>query len=124
MLRATHKNAAKDISNAKGLRRQQTEAEEKLWRAMRKVFLKSKIKVRRQHPIHPYIVDFACLNARLVIEIDGFSHDVNWIYDQKRSTYLEQIGYRVLRFSNDDVGSNLEGVVKTIEQAVKCRENV
>jgi very-short-patch-repair endonuclease len=73
-------------------------------------------KFRRQHPIGRYIVDFVCLQSRLVIEIDGDSHahDARQALDEQRDTFLAKLGFRVLRFGNHNVVTNLNGVAEAI----------
>jgi very-short-patch-repair endonuclease len=75
---------------------------------------------RRQVPIGPYIADFACMAARLIIEIDGSQHgtDVGIARDSERTQWLEQEGYRVIRFWNNDLSQNIEGVLETIHAAL------
>ena len=75
-------------------------------------------KFSRQMPIGPYFTDFLCRRARLVIEIDGWSHDVQPERDAARDAYLVANGYRVVRFTNADVRDNLEGVVEAIRRAL------
>lgn len=99
---------------ARELRRDMTPAEKKLW-----YFLKTlPRRFRRQRPIGNYIVDFYCPEAKLVIEVDGESHftEQGQAYDAKRTTYLESLGLRVVRFTNAEVTQNLEGVCAEIEQ--------
>ena len=101
------------LSNAKTLRSQQTEAEQRLWyhlRAHRFLGLKFK----RQKPMGPYIVDFACLEQRLIIEIDGGQHAEQVDYDQRRDAWLRSQGYTVLRFWNDEVMRQLDEVLEQI----------
>jgi len=69
---------------------------------------------RRQHPIGRYIVDFVCLEKHLIIEIDGGQHDIERDKDEVRTKWLVSEGYRVLRFWNNEVLTNLEGVLDTI----------
>ena len=71
-------------------------------------------KFRRQHAIEPYIVDFYCAEAKLVVEIDGESHDGRQEYDRRRDEYLEKLGLRVMRITNGDVLENLDGVAEAI----------
>jgi very-short-patch-repair endonuclease len=121
---AQHKNEKKDYKQAKSLRRSSSLAERLLWNDLRLLPKKSGMKFRRQHPIHPYIADFICLQSRLVIEIDGQSHDARLGHDRERSDYLQQMGYVVLRFTNDDIYRNREGVVLHILQKAEelCRD--
>ena len=74
----------------------------------------ARLKVRRQHPIGPFVVDFVCLEHRLVIELDGDSHIGRAKYDLKRQTEIESAGYRVLRVDNDDVLNDLDGVLAVL----------
>ena len=100
------------VQKARGLRTNQTKAEAKLWRLLRARQLSS-IKFRRQLPIGPYIVDFACLQHRLVIEIDGGQHADN-LKDLARTKYLEDQRWRVIRFWNNEIIENKEGVLFAI----------
>jgi very-short-patch-repair endonuclease len=92
-----------------------TEAEVVLWTFLRRRALNG-FKFRRQHPIGPYIADFACVSARLVVEVDGATH---WMpeeleHDAKRTAFLENAGWRVLRVTNMDVFENMDGVWQTV----------
>jgi len=93
--------------------------EKKLWRYLRDRRL-ARAKFRRQHPIGPYIVDFYCDEARLAIELDGggHGHEEEAAYDALRTSELAKLGIRVLRFWNNDVTGNLDGVLKTILDAL------
>jgi very-short-patch-repair endonuclease len=75
------------------------------------------LKFRRQHPIEPYIVDFYCAEAELIVELDGRSHDTTASYDAQRSQHLQALGLTVMRVGNDDVLDNLEGVATAILRA-------
>ena len=106
------------IKFAKRLRTEQTPLEQKLWHALRAKRFNG-IKFRRQVVVGSHIVDFACRSPQmLVIEVDGDTHGDQKGYDQRRTDFLESKGYRVLRFTNADVGSNLEGVLTTIAEAL------
>lgn len=101
---------------ARALRSSQTDAERKLWYHLRAHrFLGMKFK--RQHPIGSYIADFACLEHRLVIELDGGQHAENATYDESRTRYMEAQGLRVLRFWNDEVLVQTEAVLDRIRLA-------
>jgi very-short-patch-repair endonuclease len=98
---------------ARALRQQSTDAEWKLWSIVRGRQLGG-FKFRRQVPIDRYFADFACLEARLVVELDGSQHQEQVAYDAARTEVLEACGWRVLRFDNGEVRSNALGVGDTI----------
>ena len=100
---------------AKDLRRAMTNAEVILWSRLRQGALAG-LRFRRQHPIGPYIADFACISARLVIEIDGATHSTKTELnrDARRDAFLSQNGWNILRFGNQDVYHHLDGVLETI----------
>jgi len=100
-------------SRARALRRQMTEAEQRTWRMLRMRQI-SGYRFRRQAPIGRYIADFVCHEARLIVEIDGGQHDVASQGEIERSRFLEDQGYRMLRFWNNEVLENPEGVLMTI----------
>jgi very-short-patch-repair endonuclease len=108
-------NSSKRADIAKDLRRRSTEAEKALWRNLRNRQLCG-FKFRRQQLLGPYIVDFACLEARLVIEVDGGQHAVDKEKDVERDTWLRGQGFQVLRFWNNEVLGNTDGVLETIRQ--------
>jgi BirA family transcriptional regulator, biotin operon repressor / biotin---[acetyl-CoA-carboxylase] ligase len=99
------------------MRRTATPAERRLWQALRKHQLGG-LKFRRQMPLGPFIADFYCPAARLVVEVDGISH-IDAPNDAIRNTWMKEQGIRVFRVSNFDVLSNLEGVLIAIQQAVQ-----
>ncbi|MEO1750993.1 ATP-dependent RNA helicase HrpA [Thiofaba sp. EF100] len=103
---------------ARSLRKNSTDAEQKLWQQLRAHRFEG-TKFRRQHPLGPYVVDFVCLEKRLVIELDGGQHTEAEAYDQQRNAWLEAQGFRVLRFWNNEVMQNPEGVLETIHQALQ-----
>ena len=101
------------------MRRHPTEPERRLWRQLRRKQVGG-YKFRRQHPIGSFIVDFYCHEARLIVEVDGESHASQEDYDAARTAWLEAQDHHVIRFSNTDVMSNLEGVLQVIfEQCVR-----
>ncbi|MDO8649206.1 MAG: DUF559 domain-containing protein [Candidatus Peregrinibacteria bacterium] len=117
MRRATQQRGDK-LRFARKLRRRLTPHEEKLWAALRgRSFFH--IKFRRQFPIGRYIADFVSLQHRLVIEIDGSIHDDRQDVDLLREEYLRDHGYRILRFTNNDIEMDFLGVLKTIHQTTK-----
>jgi very-short-patch-repair endonuclease len=81
------------------------------------------LKFRRQHPLGPYIVDFYCHQVRLVIEVDGGQHwdEEQRRYDARRTAYLQMKAIRVIRFSNDEVLKETEGVLEYIQQVIETR---
>ena len=91
----------------------QTDAEQKLWSTVRNRQLAG-LKFRRQVPIGAYIVDFYCHECRLVLELDGSQHLAQLEYDDIRTCFLQAQGIRVLRFWNNEILSNIEGVLQQI----------
>ncbi|AFY57705.1 hypothetical protein Riv7116_5323 [Rivularia sp. PCC 7116] len=102
------------VEKAKELRKNMTPAERKLWNNYLKML---KIRFLRQRPIDNFIVDFYCANLKIVIEIDGESHftDEAKNYDEQRTSVLEGYGLQVIRFTNEEVFKNFEGVCESIE---------
>ena len=101
------------LNNAKSLRSNQTDAEMQLWyhlRAHRFVGLKFK----RQKPIGAYIVDFVCIERKLILELDGGQHAENVGYDERRTKFLESEGYQVLRFWNNQVLQEMDSALEVI----------
>ena len=108
------------LGNARKLRRDMTPHERKLWY----LFLrKYPVKVYKQRIIGPYIVDFYCAPAKLVIELDGSQHydEQTITYDAERSAFLEKHGLNVLRFSNADIDSRFQAVCEQIDLTVRER---
>jgi very-short-patch-repair endonuclease len=103
---------------ARRLRRDGTDVERILWRALRMRL--TPWKFRRQHPIGRYIADFACPPHKLVIELDGGQHADRLQADERRSADLAGHGYRVIRFWNNEVLDNLEGVLEAIRGALEA----
>ena len=104
------------IDRARLLRRDSTDVEKRLWRALREKLPDAKW--RRQMPIGPYFADLTCFASRLVVELDGGQHADAREYDRARTRFIESRGYRVLRFWNNDVAQNIDGVIETIAQAL------
>ena len=104
---------ASRVTIARSLRHAQTDAERALWFRLRDRRLGG-LKFRRQVPIGSYIVDFCCEHARLVVELDGGQHGERNTQDAKRTADLDARGYLVLRFWNNDVIDNIDGVLETI----------
>ncbi|MFN3232031.1 MAG: endonuclease domain-containing protein [Alphaproteobacteria bacterium] len=102
---------------ARRLRRDSTEAEKKLWSVLRNRQIEG-MKFRRQVPCCGYVVDFICREEKLIIEVDGGQHSED--LDALRTRRLEQAGYRVIRFWNNEVLQNIEGVITGIASAVNA----
>ncbi len=100
------------VARAREMRKNPTIAERKLWGYLRNF----PVKFWRQKPINNFIVDFYCPKLKLVIEVDGDSHftDSGLVYDEERTRVLEGYGLRVIRFTNDEVVQNFEGVCEQI----------
>jgi len=111
----------KMIDRARELRRAATSPEQILWSVLRGRRLGG-LKFRRQEPIGPYIVDFCCREHRLVVELDGMSHEDKFEYDRRRQEWLEQEGYRVIRLANADV-NDLDAVARLIARGVGLEWN-
>ncbi len=107
---------ASRVGTARRLRRDQTDAEGALWFRLRDRRLNG-MKFRRQMPIESFVVDFCCEAARVVVELDGGQHGERAASDAKRTAGLEIYGYLVLRFWNNDVLSNIDGVLEAIVAA-------
>ena len=102
---------------AKQLRQQPTNAEIRLWSRLRRKQLDG-LRFRRQAPLGPYFVDFFCPDAKLIIEVDGGQHATQQDYDTHRTNWLEERGYRVLRFWNEDIAIHPEWVLAEIRAAL------
>lgn len=114
-IRGTHQEIEEA---ARRLRRELTPAESILWEALRGRQLDG-LKFRCQHPVGKFILDFYCPSVKLVIEVDGGIHDQQQEYDQARTEKLEAFGYRVLRFTNDQVMKDLSAVLETISKGAR-----
>jgi len=100
-------------AKARSLRQNQTDVEHLLWQKLRNRQV-LKFKFRRQFPIVPFMVDFCRLELKLIIELDGSQHFEQATYDEERSFYLAQRGFKVIRFWNNEVIENSEGVLERI----------
>jgi very-short-patch-repair endonuclease len=109
------------LQRSRDFRHPLTPPEAKVWAAVRD--RKMGFKIRRQHPIGRFILDFYCAEAKLAIEIDGDAHAApdQAAYDSARTSWLEERGYRVIRFEAAEVGRNLSGVVDAIRAACRAR---
>jgi very-short-patch-repair endonuclease len=100
---------------ARRLRQAATDAEKRFWRHLRRFELQGS-HFRRQVPIGPYVADFACMAARLLIEVDGWRHgnEGNRLRDETRTRWLEKEGFRVIRIWNNEIEQNIDGVMEKI----------
>ena len=103
---------------ARSLRANLTDAERRLWRQLRQRQLEGS-RFRRQMPLGPYIADFVCLERRLIVEVDGGQHQEQSEYDASRDQWLRGQGFRVLRFWNNELLGNMEGVLSRIADELR-----
>ncbi len=103
--------------NARSLRREMTDSERKLWSRLRGEQLG--VKFRRQHPLGNYIADFACLDPKLVVELDGSQHADQEEYDARRDAFLQAQGFALLRFASNEPYSNMDGTLTVIHERLK-----
>jgi very-short-patch-repair endonuclease len=110
------------IQKARQLRERQTNAEALLWRSLRNRRL-ARWKFRRQHLIGRFVVDLVCLDAKLVIEVDGATHSTadEIARDSARTHELETCGYHIMRVTNSDIYDNMDGVLETILAELELR---
>jgi len=106
---------------ARSLRKNATDAERHLWNELRGRRLGG-FKFRRQRPFGPYVCDFVCLEASVIIELDGSQHVDQSAYDARRDAFMRSYGFRVLRFWNADVLSKTEIIVETIFEALHRKD--
>ncbi len=110
-----HVPERKTIKRTKILRRRMTDAEVILWSQLRRRAADG-FRFRRQHPIGPYVADFACAMRRLVIEVDGVTHSTDYEIelDRRRDAYLRSRGWQIFRVTNEDVYKRLNAVLEGI----------
>lgn len=110
------------IDRANALRKEMTEAEQALWSKIRKRQILG-YKFRRQHPIHQFIADFYCHEKRLVLEVDGGYHSETSKaeHDEQRTYELEKLGIKVVRFGNEEIMMDMEGVIEKIREFLSAR---
>lgn len=108
------------LEAARKLRKESTLAEQRLWFYLRDNRF-CNIRFKRQHVIKYYIADFVCLKYRLIIEVDGSQHLNNHEYDNKRTQFLEELDYKVIRFWNHDVLKNTKNVLEKIHLELQIR---
>jgi very-short-patch-repair endonuclease len=107
-----HQSTIKAQRHARDLRAGTTDSERLLWAKLRAEQLG--VKFRRQHPLGPYIADFACLAPALIVELDGSQHTKDAAYDAQRDEFFKARGFVVLRFATDAPFTNMEGVLQVI----------
>lgn len=107
------KISAKQLENAKRMRREMTPAEKLLWKQLRANRLNG-LHFRSQQIVHGYFADFYCHQQELIIEVDGDIHDSQQEYDADRADYLIGLGFRIVRFTNDEIMKNMEVVLEEI----------
>ena len=118
-----HKRTTSHIfGRAKELHRNMTPAEHKLWSVLRAHQIEN-VHFRNQHAVGNYIVDFCAPRKKLIIELDGGQHIDQQEYDQQRTDFLQSKSYRVLRFWNDDVLKNINGVIQVIMETLQSSTN-
>ena len=110
------------VYSARGLRKNETLAEKRLWEQLRNRTLEG-FKFSRQVPIGPYIADFVCREQRLIVEVDGATHstDEELAYDNRRTGFLKSERYSVIRFQNDEILNGMDEVLTLILQALRNR---
>ncbi|QAA81848.1 leucine--tRNA ligase [Aequorivita sp. H23M31] len=113
-------NSSLLLERAKDMRNKPTEAEAMLWECLKSK--KLEYKFRRQHLVDDYIADFVCLSKKLVIEVDGGIHENRKEKDETRTSILNELGYRVIRFTNEEVLGNIDKVLDTISKTLEQSE--
>jgi len=111
-----NQSTPKAQQNARVLRREMTDSERKLWTGLRAEQLG--VRFRRQHPLGNYIADFACLDPKVIVELDGSQHQEQQTYDATREAFFRSQGFGVLRFASNEPFINLEGVLQAIAHRV------
>ena len=114
MRKANHNYNSKSLNNAKSLRTDMTDCEQRLWYYLRAKRFEN-IKFKRQVPIGDFIVDFVSKKNKIIIELDGSQHMEQVDYDKNRTKYLENLGYKIIRFYDNDIIENIDGVLETIK---------
>ena len=110
---------------ARELRKNSTIQERRLWNLLKNRQFHN-LKFKRQQPMGNYIVDFICKEAKIIVEIDGGQHNEpnNIIADRERTKYLEQLGYKVVRFWNNEVYENFDGVMRRLELEINPHQEL
>jgi very-short-patch-repair endonuclease len=111
--------SARQVESSKQLRREMTPAEKILWKEVKANKLNG-LHFRRQQIVHGYFADFYCHQHELIVEVDGEIHKLQTEYDAKREEYLIGLGFRIIRFTNEEIAKNLNGVLQKIVEV--CRK--
>ena len=106
------------LKRAKKLRREMTPAEKILWKQLKANRLQG-LHFRRQQVVHGYYPDFYCHQHELIVEVDGDIHDLQQEYDAEREEYLESLGFRIIRFTNEEITKKLKSVLQRIVDECK-----
>jgi len=109
------------VERARALRRNMTDAERIFWRRVRDCRFRG-LKFRRQVPVGSYFADFLCHERKIIIELDGGQHAEQAAYDEKRTRFLRKQGYRVIRFWDNDILKNMDGVLMELEHALGLKD--
>ena len=117
MITPAKRSNPKTMHRAGELRKEPSPAERKLWSYLRGNKLNG-VNFRRQHAIGNYIPDFVCIKRKVIIELDGSQHIKQEDYDVERSQYFESLGYKVIRFWNNWVMNDIEGVIRAIQNVL------
>lgn len=112
-----HQSTIQAQRHARELRSGMTDSERRLWARLRGEQLG--VKFRRQHPQGPYIADFACLQPRLIVELDGSQHADRRLYDAQRDEFFQAQGFAILRFATDAPFRNMDGVLQVIFEQLR-----
>ena len=118
--RKNDKGYSRPTARSRKLRNNATEAEKRLWQHLRNRQLRG-VRFNRQFPVGQFICDFACREHRLIVELDGGQHSVATEYDERRTRFFVSQGYQVIRFWNNEVMENIEGVLMRIREALDNR---
>ena len=119
-MRKLRKDVEKSQKFARDLRENMTEAEHRLWHYLRRKHVHG-FRFRRQHPIGPYIADFACVGERLIVEADGDTHstEIEIAHDKRRSEFLIHQKWRIVRYSNGDIYNHIDDVLNDVYAHLK-----
>lgn len=120
---SAHKIKPVTLGYARTLRKTMTSSEKKLWKVLRDRKFHN-YKFRRQVPLQSFIVDFACMESRLIIEVDGISHEFRKAYDVARQKIIEDLGFTILRFRNSEINKNMDWVLEVILHMLLIKDSL